>query len=166
MNTSSTNTAPLAYFHDSGLEIVGNLTIEVGILGSITLNIRGDEVTFPVTVEEGFERFQLCKEGDEMTLYDGCSSVGASLPFSDFTFGDSDSLGLLRDFTSSQPIFQVILLLGYYCSLTHMYTFPLFRTVSHNSTSSVVLDQVLHRRAWPKCSVIPVQLTVVKHLFP
>ena len=175
VNTSLTNTAPLAYFHDgSDLGILGNITVEAGTPGSITLSIKGAEIVFDMDIEEDFERFQLCydSEENEMTLYDGCSAVEGSLNFPEFSFEDTDSLGLLRDLASSQPAFQVTLLYIFLFTTsllykyTHMYTFPLFRTVSHNSTSSVVLDQVLHRRAWPKCSVIPVHLTVMTHLFP
>ena len=45
-----------------------------------------------------------------MTLYDGCSAVGPSQPFPEFDpdFQDTDFVGLLRDLTSSQSIFQVI----------------------------------------------------------
>ena len=172
VDTSLTNTAPLAYFHDITSAILGNITVEGGAPGSVILNIKGTDVVFTVETV-GFKRFQLCREGNEMTLYDGCSAVEPSQPFPEFDpdFQDTDFVGLLRDLTSSQSIFQVIcahytfswLLL---LSCINISIFPLFRTVSHNSTSSVVLDHVLHRRAWPKCSVIPVQLTVMNHLFP
>ena len=172
MDTSSANTAPLAYFHDSSGGILGNLTV---LNDSIALNIKGAEVVF--TVEEvGFKRFQLCREGNETTLYDGCSAVEPSKPFPEFDPG-FDNTELC--WTSQRPncftthfqgnvnvcclLFSCIHLSTLY--VYDIYTFSLFRTASHNSTSSVILDQTLHKSIWPKFSVTQVHKTVPNQLF-
>ena len=118
VDTSLTNTAPLAYFHDITSGILGNITVEGGAPGSVILNIKGTEVVFTVETV-GFKRFQLCREGDEMTLYDGCTAVEPSQPFPEFDphFLDTNSVELLRDLASSQPIFQVCYWKGFYIPL-------------------------------------------------
>ena len=105
VDTSSSNTAPLAYFHDARGGILGNLTV---LPDSIMLNIKGNEIAFSEETV-GFKRYQLCREGDLITLYDDCSAV-ISLLFPKFELC-FDSVELLRDLTSSQPFFQVTLTL-------------------------------------------------------
>ena len=119
MDTSSANTAPLAYFHDGSGGILGNLTV---LNDSIALNIKGAEVVFTVETV-GFKRFQLCREGNEMTLYDGCSAVKPSQPFPEFDpgFDNTSYVGLLRDQTASQSIFQVTLMYVVFFSLVYIY---------------------------------------------
>ena len=46
MDTSSTNTAPLAYFHNVSTGILGNITVEGGAPGSVILIIKGTEVVY------------------------------------------------------------------------------------------------------------------------
>lgn len=122
VDTSSSNTAPLAYFHDALGGILGNLTV---LPDSIMLNIKGNEIAFSEETV-GFRRYQLCREGDLITLYDDCSAV-TSLLIPNFELG-FDSVELLRDLTSSQPFFQVtptLYVIVYYISLqcVHMW-FP------------------------------------------
>ena len=137
-DTSSANTAPLAYFHDGSGGILGNLTV---LNDSIALNIKGAEVVF--TVEEvGFKRFQLCREGNEMTLYDGCSAVEPSQPFPEFDpdFQDTDFVGLLRDLASSQPIFQVTLLYIFLLITSLLYKYIYFSSLQNSVTQFYFLS--------------------------
>ena len=134
VDTSLTNTAPLAYFHDITSAILGNITVEGGAPGSVILNIKGTEVVF--TVETlGFKRFQLCREGNEMTLYDGCTAVEPSQPFpSEFDpdFQDTDFVGLLRDLTGSQSIFAVILLYSFFLTASLLYKYIYFSSLQNS----------------------------------
>ena len=141
VDTSLTNTAPLAYFHDITSAILGNITVEGGHPGSVILNIKGTEVVF--TVETiGFKRFQLCREGNEMTLYDDCSAVGPSQPFPEFDpdFQDTDFVGLLRDLDGSQPFFQVTLLYIFLLITSLLYKYIYFSSLQNSVTQFYFLS--------------------------
>ena len=91
VDTDITNGEPLFAFFRGATE-VGGLLITAD---SIVYSIDGNSVSFvvPTTVEY---MFQLCKDGDTLTLYEGCTAVDSG-NFSHSPFTDADSILLLGD---------------------------------------------------------------------
>ena len=151
VDNTSTNTEPLLVFYDGlGFEIVGNLNISSS---SIVYTLGGQTAVFSPVDTMDFQNFQLCQEGNTLTLYQGCEVIGSQGPFSFSGFSESDILLIFGDILSGYA-FQVS------CSCKGIYTPAIFlgflphREHLLNSTSSAFLDLMLYRERLLNCNVI------------
>ena len=87
---------PLAIFYD-GINIVGNLTVTDN---SIIYRIRDAEAVFTGLETLGYNHYQLCTNGSDVTLYDDCGVVDAQ-SFIHEEFGDLSFVGFLKDVLSA-----------------------------------------------------------------
>ena len=150
VDTTSTNTEPLLRFYDGLGSEIGSLNISSS---SIVYTLGGQTVVFsPVDIMD-FQNFQLCQEGNTLTIYQGCVALGSQGPFSFSGFSESDTLVIFRDVYSADG-FQVS------CSCKGIYTPAIFlgflphREHLLNSTSSTFLDLMLYRERLLNCNVI------------
>ena len=94
VDTTSTNTEPLLRFYDGLGSEIGNLNISSS---SIVYTLGGQTAVFSPVDTMDFQNFQLCQEGNALTLYRGCEVVGSEVPFSFSGFSESDTLVIFGD---------------------------------------------------------------------